>query len=194
MQQINEARSGERRNMPALLSTRGEARNGVSAQRPKASLVHRMPGRARFRIDRKRNDNGYFDSVADRLRATPGVTGVETNPNTGSVLVHHEGPLDGILDEMLGNSELGQLVEFALTTPPVARRLKSEITVLDNTVQRWSGGDLDLGMAASFGLLGLAAVQLFVGLQVSGAVSLAWYAAELVRRSNSGEAIGTPGD
>lgn len=194
MQQISEARGGQQRNTPAVPSTRGQGQNGHSAQRPKASLVHRMPGRARFRIDRKRNDQRYFDSVADRLRDMPGVTHVETNASTGSVLVHHEGNLDNILDKMFGNSELGKLVEIVLTSPPVARRLRSEIEVLDNAVQRFSGGDLDLGMVASFGLLGLAALQLFVGLQVSGAVSLAWYATELARRSSSGEPVGTPPD
>ena len=194
MQQINEARGGEQRNTPGVPAVRGQRQNGASAQRPKASLVHQMPGRARFRIDRKRNDHRYFDAVADRLRETPGVTDVETNPGTGSVLVHHEGPLDDILNEMFGNSRLAELMEIVLTAPPVAHRLKSEITVLDNAVQRWSGGDLDLGTVASFGLLGLAAVQLVVGLQVSGAVSLAWYAAELVRRSSSGQPIGTPPD
>lgn len=192
MQQINEARSGQQRNTPAVPSTRGQ--NGHSAQRPKASLVHRMPGRARFRIDRKRNDQGYFNSVADRLGDLPGVSRVETNASTGSVLVHHEGNLDNILDEMFGNSELGRLVEFVFTAPPVARRLRSEIMVLDNAVQRFSGGNLDLGMVASFGLLGLAALQLFVGLQVSGAVSLAWYATELARRSSSGQPAGAPPD
>jgi len=193
MQQINEARSGQQRSAPALRSAQGRG-NGGSAQRPKASLVHHMPGRTRFRIDCKRNDPGYFDSVADRLRQMPGVTRVDTNSHTGSVLVQHEDHLDDLLGAIFGDSELAKLLDFVLSAPPIAQRLRSEITVIDNVVQRFSGGDLDLGTVASFGLLGLAALQLVVGLQVSGAVSLAWYAAELVRRSSKGEPIGTPPD
>ena len=194
MQQINQARNGQQRNPPAIRSGRGEGRNGGWSQRPTASLVHRMPGRARFRIDRKRNDQDYFSAVADRLRETPGVTRVDTNATTGSVLVHHDGPLDDIVEEIFGNSELGNLVDFVLTAPPIAHRLRSEIMVLDNAVQRFSGGDLDLGTVASFGLLGLAAVQLVFGMQVSGTVSLAWYASELVRRSSSREPVATRTD
>ena len=193
MQQIDEARSGQQRNPPALRSARGRGK-GDAAQRPKASLVHHMPGRTRFRIDRRRNDKGYFDAVADRLRQMPGVTRVDTNSHTGSVLVQHEDHLDNLLDTIFGDSELAELLELVLGAPPIAQRLRSEITVIDNVVQRFSDGNLDLGTAASFGLLGLAALQLVVGLQVSGAVSLAWYAAELVRRSSKGEPIGTPPD
>ena len=193
MQQIDEARSGQQRNTPSLRSAHGRGKGG-SAQRPKASLVHHMPGRTRFRIDRKRNDQGYFDAVADRLRQMPGVTRVDTNSHTGSVLVQHEDHLDNLLDTIFGDSELAELLELVLGAPPIAQRLRSEITVIDNVVQRFSDGNLDLGTAASFGLLGLAALQLVVGLQVSGAVSLAWYAAELVRRSSKGEPIGTPPD
>jgi len=191
MQQINDARSGQQRHPPAMSPRRGQGRNGAAVQRPRASLVHRMPGRARFRVDGKRNDQDYFNAVADRLRETPGVTSVDTNATTGSVLVHHDGALEEIVQEIFGNSELGNLVDFVLTAPPIARRLRSEIMVLDNAVQRFTGGDLDLGTAASLGLLGLAAIQLVFGMQVSGTVSLAWYASELVRRSSS-QSMGTP--
>jgi hypothetical protein len=191
MQQISEARSGQQRNPPAMPSRRGQGRNGAAAQRPTASLVHRMPGRARFRVAGKRNDQDYFNAIADRLRETPGVTTVDTNARTGSVLVHHNGALEEIVQEIFGNSELGKLVDFVLTAPPIAHRLRSEIRVLDNAVKRLSGGDLDVGTVASLGLLGLAAIQLVFGMQVSGSVSLAWYASELVRRSSSHN-TGTP--
>jgi len=42
--------------------------------------------------------------------------------------------------------------------------------------------------------MGLAAVQLVTGTQISNAVSLVWYAAELLRRSSEGEPVGTPSD
>jgi hypothetical protein len=77
----------------------------------------------------------------------------------------------------------------------VARRLRSDIVVVDDALQKFSGGDLDLGTVASFGLMGLAAVQLVTGTQISNAVSLVWYAAELLRRSSSGEPMpGKPPD
>ena len=104
------------------------------------------------------------------------------------------GRASGSLDTIFGDSELAELLELVLGAPPIAQRLRSEITVIDNVVQRFSDGNLDLGTAASFGLLWLAALQLVVGLHVSGAVSLAWHAAELARRSRKGEPIGTSPD
>lgn len=184
---------------PRVQTQRANGRNG-SAHMPHAShpsqahLIHRMHGRARFRIRAHRNDPDYFDSLADRLRRVPGVSNVETNATTGSVLVQHDGSLDDFAAAISDDSQLGKLVEFVLQSPPVSHRLSAEISVLDDAVQRFSGGELDLGTVASFGLLGLAGIQLFLGRQLASAVSLAWYAAELIRRSSSGEPIGRPPD
>jgi hypothetical protein len=191
-QEIREARNGGETGTAPVRQVPQRDRQSNSFRRPKATLVHQMPGRTRFRIAHKRNDQEYFNTVADRLRDVPGVTGVETNASTGSILVHHDGQLNDFADAIFGDSDLGKLVEFIMETPPVARRLRSEIEILDGAVQRFSAGEIDLGTLASFGLLGLAAVQLVMGQQLASAVSLAWYAAELVRRSSNGEPIGTP--
>ncbi|HEX5281379.1 MAG TPA: hypothetical protein VFW28_14975 [Micropepsaceae bacterium] len=170
------------------------SRHNGSAHLPRAHLIHRMPGRARFRIRQHRNDQDYFDTLADRMRRVPGVRDVETNATTGSVLVQHDGPLEDVVEAMLDHSEVGRLIHFVLQSPPIANRLRTEITVMDNAVQRFTGGEFDLGTVASFGLLGLSAVQLLLGQQLASSVSLAWYAAELIRRSSNGQPIGTPPD
>lgn len=188
MQQIREARNGAGQESPA----RRRGTNGVAQHRPRATVVHQMAGRTRLRIPDKRRDQPYFDQVADRLRELPGVTQVEANATTASVLIEHEQNLDDLAEAISGNSGLASLVGLVLETPPVAQRLRSEIMTLDDEVQRLSGGKFDLGTVASFGLLGLAAVQLVMGQQLASAVALCWYAAELVRRSSSGEPIGTP--
>lgn len=172
---------------------KGSRHNG-SAHSPKAHLIHRMHGRARFRIREHRNEQDYFDSLADRMRRVPGVTNVETNATTGSVLVQHDGGLNEVIEAMLDDSELGKLIEFVLQSPPVANRLRAQIVGVDGALHRSSGGNIDLATVASFGLLGLAGAQLFLGLQIAGAVSLTWYAAELIRRSGDGQSIGTPPD
>lgn len=169
-------------------------RHNGSAHSSKANLIHRMHGRARFRIRGHRDDRDYFDSLADRMRRVPGIRDVETNATTGSVLLQHDGGLDEVVEAMLGDSELGKMIDFVLQSPPVANRLRIEVTAMDNAVQRFTSGELDLGTVASFGLLGLSAAQLLLGQHLASAVSLAWYAAELIRRSSNGEPIGTPPD
>lgn len=169
-------------------------RHNGSAHSPKAHLIHRMRGRARFRIREHRDDQDYFDSLADRIRRAPGVSDVQTNATTGSVLIQHDGGLDEIMEALMGDSELGKLIEFVLQSPPVANRLRAQVVGMDAALQRSSGGNVDLATVASFGLLGLAGAQLFLGLQIAGAVSLTWYAAELIRRSSNDQPIGTPPD
>ena len=194
MQEIGDRASeaGGRREHSAPPARRKNGKH-ASGGRPKATLVHRMPGRVRFRITEHRNDAEFFDSVEDGLRKVPGIKDVETNPSTGSVLIYHDRHLDEIARSLFG-SNFGELVEFVLESPPVARRLRSEVVVVDDALQKFSGGALDLGTFASFGLMGLAAVQLVTGTQISNAVSLVWYAAELLRRSSEGEPVGTPPD
>lgn len=176
------------------LRAQKRSRHNGSTHPPKAHLIHRMHGRARFRIRGRRDDQHYFDSLAGQMRRVPGVRDVETNATTGSVLMQHDGNLDEVVEAMMGDSELGNMIHFVLQSAPAANRLRTEIMAMDGAVQRFTGGELDLGTVASFGLLGLSAVQLLLGQQLASAVSLAWYAAELIRRSSDGQPIGTPPD
>lgn len=56
---------------------------------PLAREVHALPGRTRLRISEKRGDETYFATVENALRDYPGISAVETNSRTASVLVHY---------------------------------------------------------------------------------------------------------
>ncbi|HEY3908627.1 MAG TPA: hypothetical protein VGM07_01900 [Stellaceae bacterium] len=149
---------------------------------PKAHLVHSVPGRVRLRVSERRGDRGFFSEVERRLQSLEAVRHVETNPITGSVLVQHEGEIADLIGQAFG-ANIGELVEIALNLPPVARRLASEMTAIDRNIQDFTGGEIDLRTLASIGLLAMAAMQLIGGQQPVIAVSLGWYASELLRRS-----------
>jgi hypothetical protein len=55
-----------------------------------ARVVHRSPGRLRVRVDRVRHDADLVQRIVERLSRVPGVTRIETAPETGSVLVLFE--------------------------------------------------------------------------------------------------------
>jgi hypothetical protein len=150
----------------------------------KAYAVHRLPGRVRFRIPSRRRDRAFFDGVEERLRRNSAITAVETNPETGSVLVHYTGETAALFDEML-DSDLGELIELVLGAPPVASRLRGEIAAIDRRIRQFTGGELDLGTLASFGLLAMAGWQLVLGRHPTRAVSLGWYATELLTRGSA---------
>ncbi len=153
----------------------------------RAYAVHRLPGRVRFKIPSHRRKRAFFDELERRLRRLESVTNVTTNHATGSVLVEHKGEIGDFAKDAFG-SDIGELVEIALSMPPVARRLQSEIISIDEAVQHFTEGEIDLGTLTSVGLLALAAVQLLRGQQAS-AVTLGWYATELLRRSSSTEQL-----
>lgn len=56
---------------------------------PLARVVHALPGRKRLKIEEKRGDEAYFNTVEKALSDSPGIVRVETNCRTGSVLVYH---------------------------------------------------------------------------------------------------------
>jgi Heavy metal associated domain 2 len=64
---------------------------------PEAAISHSAHGRTRFRLVSKRRQDPFFAQVAERLRRMDGVRQVEVNPTTGSVLVHHELPLEELV-------------------------------------------------------------------------------------------------
>jgi hypothetical protein len=147
----------------------------------KAHPVHSIPGRTRFKISERRGDHIFFDEVAGRLRNCAGVSEVECNPLTGSVLIHHSGDIDGP-PMRAALHRLDEIVELELAPPPIARRLRADAIGLDQAITRLSGGEFDLSTVAALGLLALAGGQLVSGAQPVIAITLAWYATELLRR------------
>ncbi|MCS6878939.1 MAG: hypothetical protein RMK73_05760 [Geminicoccaceae bacterium] len=145
-----------------------------------ARIVHRLPGRVRLRIDRRRYDTAWFDALALELALSERVRSVEVNPRTASVLVYHEGPLEPLLDELAARGFV-RVESLAPREIPVAQRLAERAGALDDRLRRATAGELDLRGAALLALLLLALVQVIRGQVAGPAVSLLWYASNLVR-------------
>jgi hypothetical protein len=129
---------------------------------PQAELVHTMPGRSRLRIPERRGDAVFFASVATGLSTLQGVRKVEVSPLTGSVLIHHDVPLDGIVKAA---EQLGLFMLAAPGTAPALAAMQAQ------------PADMRMLLAAGFGALAL--LQLGRGVVLPQAATLAWYAAAL---------------
>lgn len=70
--------------------------------RPTAKLEHASPGRVRARVLRGHRSPATMERVRVRLKAAPGVSHVEVNPATGSVLLR--GPNRARLEEALNDA------------------------------------------------------------------------------------------
>jgi hypothetical protein len=145
-----------------------------------AHVAHSIPGRTRFRVHNRHHDRAFFHDLQNRIAAIPHVRTVETNPRTGSVLVHHSGAAFDLL-MLAAGAGLGEMIDLE---PPaaVAHQLRSQFAQLDEAVQRATEGRLDLSTLATVALFAFAGIQIVRGNQPVLAVTLAWYAAELLRR------------
>jgi Heavy metal associated domain 2 len=147
----------------------------------KAQRVHNLPGRTRFKIPERRGDHAFFHEISELLRKFPSMQKVESNPLTGSFLLLYSGDIDSEPMQAALDA-LAEIFELEVSAPPVARKLPADVVDVDQAVQRFTHGALDLSTATALGLLVLAGVQLLRGQQPVIAVSLAWYATELLRR------------
>jgi hypothetical protein len=138
---------------------------------PHAQIVHQSGQRTRFRLPSCKGDPDYFAMAERALKLCEGVTAVETNPFTGSILVLH-------------TTDRAQLIEYAektrlftLTAPTRPSRsalaeASQSIDRLDAHLQRISGGAFALDETLFAALVGLSLLQVARGQIISPASTL----------------------
>jgi len=134
----------------------------MSETLPQAELVHTIPGRSRIRIPGRRGDSVFFASVATGLSTFQGVQKVEVNPLTGSIVIHHDVPIEGIA------KAAEDLRLFALAATSGTQSLAAMQAL-----------PLDMRVVAALGFGALALLQIGRGQVLPQAATLAWYAATL---------------
>ena len=70
---------------------------------PAARISHFTARRLRIKVPEKRRNTAFFTAVAERLAAWESVESVETNPLTGSVLIHYSDPQTLFLEAVAKN-------------------------------------------------------------------------------------------
>jgi len=145
---------------------------------PRASIVHRMPGRVRLRVPEKRDDATYFGELESALRGVDGVAEVVVNPTTASVLVHVELEAEPVLRaaEALG---LFEIAEEPPRGTPIAH-LYERLREADRRLALRTEGRWDLATLGFYALLGGSAVQLVRGKFMPAGATLAIQALGLV--------------
>ncbi len=144
---------------------------------PTGFVVHAMRGRLRVRVPDRRRDADYFAGAAAHLAACPGITAVEANSLTGSLLITHT--VDAAAVD--GYAHAGKLFAMTAAPAPVAATPPSEqwlaaVASANRHFATASGGrgDLRTMLAASF--LVMAMVQAARGRIAVPAISALWYA------------------
>ena len=155
---------------------------------PEGRICHLTSERVRIRISERRRDEAFFDAVKERLSRWSSVKSVEVNPITASVLVYFTGASSLFIDHQQRNDL------FRLTMPepemlrnglsnggaPLLDRARSGVERVDLRLHDRSGGQVDLRSLAFLGLVGAGLVQLANGCISAPAITLFWYAGDLL--------------
>ncbi|WP_193407095.1 hypothetical protein [Methyloceanibacter methanicus] len=134
----------------------------IESSLPQAELIHAIPGRCRLRIPARRGDAVFFAAIASGLSTLQGVLRADVTPLTGSIVIHHELPLERI-------AKAARDVQLFALDPTRVGRVTAPAEVLS----------LDPNVLAALGFGALALLQVSRGQILPQAVTLAWYAAAL---------------
>jgi hypothetical protein len=150
-----------------------------------AHVVHQLPGRLRLRIPEHRNNEGFFDELAERLRAADEIDRVSRDAMTATLLIRHRVPenrLLSFLEDLLGLAfEAAPPPNLSYGLAPVGATIKA----VNHSLRRASGGTTDLRVVLFVLLVALAVRQLTRGQIMVPAAALLWNAFELALRFSS---------
>jgi hypothetical protein len=126
---------------------------------PSAEIVHRINGRLRLRVPERRGDDVWFADTRRALAGFPGVLRVAANSDTGSFLIRGK--------------------DLALRRIPEIAEDRGWFMLSDSHRHRKPASDALAGLAPVF--FGLAVLQAARGQIMVPALSLLWYALEIIR-------------
>ncbi|MCC6296963.1 MAG: hypothetical protein IT469_09680 [Pseudomonadales bacterium] len=147
---------------------------------PAARVEHASPGRLRLRIVGRRGQADYFEAVRSRLAQESSVREVHIDPRTGSVLLLVAASADAAA-LLQRAAELGL---FSVTATPTRSDPDpwAPLRALGRLTEPGAAASGPLALA----LLAGAAVQGWRGRWASPAVTLTWYALQLLRDGKRG--------
>jgi hypothetical protein len=154
------------------------------AELPQARVCHFTTGRLRIKIPEKRRDEGFFDTVKERLTAWNSIDRIEVNALTASVLVYFSDIGRLFAENTLRNDLFAMdhdALEADFETQPLTEWANRRWTDADLTLRRWTSGAADIRSAVFVTLLIAGTYQLFRGNIAAPAATLLWYAGDMLR-------------
>lgn len=145
---------------------------------PRAYVVHRTRQRVRLRVPDKRADTAWFSETADKLEKVDWINQVDTGPASASLVLHCDTAHD--LDERLSSTSVFEFQSRAPVVPPATEQIKAGLSRIDRALRKAGGGDNNLRSLLFLLMVILASVQMARGQIMVPAISLLWYAMELV--------------
>ncbi len=134
-------------------------------------IVSSTPRRTRIKVSRKRRNREELARLARALEEFPSVSSVDTNLQTGTIIVHHEeGALKDIRSKL---KDMGVILMAASGVEVPTKWLTDAVSDLDTRITSQTKGLLNLKLLVPLGFGALAILQLVRrGFQFGG---VPWY-------------------
>lgn len=147
-----------------------------------AYVIHSVPGRARIRVPLKIGDAGYFAYVHAGLSKLKGVSDVRVNHITGSILLTHNDITLKQIQKYAGDEQLFSVVPPSEHKPTVVvvDRVAAQFGALDQRLRGITGNSVDTRTIMLAGMIAMAIIQIQKRQVMVPAVSLVWYAYQLL--------------
>jgi hypothetical protein len=138
-----------------------------------AKVVHHLPGRLRVRLPRSKRDPHLLEQVRDFVQGLGGVSDVEINPVTGSILVHYRPESESAIHSLLAQAstveayeeappllteademavKIEKEAEFLAAHSEVAKQMVTAVSALNQQVREATGNMVDLKVLLPAGL------------------------------------------
>lgn len=148
--------------------------------RPRALIVHRTGGRLRIRIPEKRKDLSFFLNVYNHLRHIPVVDEVVINPATASVLLLFSDTAGDAVSDVLAQHEMFSLGDSDKATKPLRDQGSLSGSGVNRLFPSRSSSANEFRAILFLIMTGLAIHQALRGQILIPALSVLWYAVDLV--------------
>src|SRR5690242_15525115 len=149
----------------------------MDPRRPQAEVVHRMPQRARLRLELTDEELPLLEQIARGLAELDSVTEVQATARTRSLLMFHRGELDPILQQAQARG-LFELQPARAHAP--MRRLKRSLARIDETVAERTHDAISIGNLTFLALLAAGVYQTRRGEFLPAGLALFGYAVRVM--------------
>lgn len=146
---------------------------------PVAYVAHALSGRIRLKVPTERGNADYFDRVGRSLAECPGISRIEVDSRTGSLLLLHSASIARIT-AFAEDRRLFIVEEHGAPWQTPLNQAAKQWAELDQAIARFSLGALDMRSLVFMILLLASALQIFRGQILAPASTLLWYVLELL--------------
>jgi hypothetical protein len=151
---------------------------------PVAVISHRLPTRLRFKLASRKGDGDFFTAVVKKLAGLENIERLEANPGTGSVLMVGKDLDPSDIAGFAEQNGLFTLNVLPAEAVPLSRRITEPIGRVSGSLNRLTGGEIDLAGLAFLALLGTGVYQIARGnLRAPPWYTAFWYALGVFTKS-----------